>query len=219
MKKRKQTRKETPKVQPLEARTDNQRDYIRAVAENDVVLCSGPAGSGKSFIAAGLSAQHLHHNSISQIVITRPLVCAGRDIGSLPGEVNEKISPYLAPMEKNFRYFFGRGFYGHYFNDGKILYKPLELMRGDTFDDTYMILDEAQNCTQEQIKMFITRIGENSKVLINGDVRQSDIGNKSGLQKSMDQLREVEGVGVVGLTHSDIQRNGIIGRVLAAMEE
>lgn len=219
MKRRKQTNKETPKIQPLEARTDNQRDYIRAVAENEVVLCSGPAGSGKSFIAAGLSAQHLHHDNIEQIIITRPLVCAGKEIGSLPGEVSDKISPYLAPMEKNFQFFFGRGFYGHYFNDGKIQYKPLELMRGHTFDYSYMILDEAQNCTLEQIKMFITRIGEGSKVLINGDVRQSDIGNRSGLQRSMDMLREVEGVGVVGLTHSDIQRNGIIGRVLRAMEE
>ena len=219
MKRRKPTKKETPKIQPLEAKTDNQRDYIRAVAENDVVFCSGPAGCGKSFIAAGLAAQHLHNDNVAQIIVTRPLVCAGKEIGSLPGEISDKISPYLAPMAENFKFFFGRGFYGHYFNDGKIRYEPLEVMRGYTFDDSYMILDEAQNCTLEQIKMFITRIGEGSKVLINGDIKQSDIKSKSGLQKCMDLLSDVEGVGVVKLTYADIQRNRIIGRILQALEE
>ena len=177
------TRKEDnrPKVQKLEAKTPNQKEQIRSIIENDIVFCSGPSGSGKSFIAAGIAAEHLHRADIEQIIITRPLVCTGKDIGSLPGELGEKIAPYLLPMKENLKFFLGRSYYGHYDNDGQILYKPLEIMRGSTFHNAYMILDEAQNCTVEQIKMFITRMGKNSKVLINGDINQDDLRGRSGL--------------------------------------
>lgn len=207
-----------PRVQCVEAKTDNQKEYIRAIIENHVVFCTGPSGSGKSFVAAGIAAEHLHRGTVEQIIVTRPLVCTGKEIGSLPGELDEKIAPYLLPMKENLKFFLGRSYYGHYDNDGRIHYKPLEVMRGATFHNSYMILDEAQNCTVEQIKMFITRMGKNSKVLINGDTNQDDLKGRSGLRFCIDKLKQINGVGVCELTYEDIQRNDIIGRVLTALE-
>jgi|TARA_Y100000992_G_scaffold205222_1_gene140251 phosphate starvation-inducible PhoH-like protein len=205
------------KVKTLEAKTENQKEYIRSIIENDVVFCSGPSGSGKSYIAAGIASDHLHRGEIEQVLISRPLVCTGKEIGSLPGDLLEKIAPYLLPMQENFRHFLGRAYYGMYYNEGRIKYQPLEVMRGSTFHNTYMILDEAQNCTFEQIKMFITRMGQGSKVLINGDTKQCDL-SKSGLWDCIEKLKNVEGVGISTLTTQDIQRNGILGRILNAME-
>ena len=205
------------RITQLEAKTPNQKEYIRAIIENDIIICSGPSGTGKSFIPAGIAASHLHKNKTEQIVVTRPLVCTGKDIGSLPGELGEKIAPYLLPMQENLKYFLSQAYYGLYSNDGAIQYKPLEVMRGSTFHNSYMILDEAQNCTLEQIKMFITRMGENSKVIINGDINQNDLRGRSGLEICMDKLRNV-GVAVCHLGIEDIQRNGIIGDVLNALE-
>ena len=216
---RKQVKNERRRIVPIEAKTENQKDYIRDLVENDVIFCIGPSGSGKSFIAAGIAANKIFKNEIDQIIVTRPLVCAGKDIGSLPGELDDKIKPYLLPMEENLKYFLGRDYYGKLFNDRRIRYEPLELMRGATFNDSYMILDEAQNCTIEQIKMFITRMGKGSKVMINGDIRQTDIRNFSGLMNCVDRLEDVEGVAISRLYNEDIQRNGIIGRVLEALEE
>lgn len=207
------------RLKPLEAKTHNQKEYIRAIVENDVVFCTGPAGCGKSFISAGLSSRMLYDGLYEKIVVTRPLVCTGKDIGSLPGELLEKIAPYLTPMQENLRYFLGQDYYGLYINDGKIKYEPLEVMRGATFHNTIMILDEAQNCTLDQIKMFVTRMGENSKVLINGDVKQTDLRFKSGLSECIDKVRNVDGIAVCELSYSDIQRNGLIGRFLNAVEE
>ena len=217
---KRKTKKESAapqKVKTLEAKTENQKDYIRSIIENDVIFCSGPSGSGKSYIAAGIASDHLHRGEIDQVLISRPLVCTGKEIGSLPGDLLEKIAPYLLPMQENFRHFLGRAYYGMYYNEGRIKYQPLEVMRGSTFHNTYMILDEAQNCTFEQIKMFITRMGQGSKVLINGDTKQCDL-SKSGLWDCIDKLKEVEGVGISKLTTQDIQRNGILGRILNAME-
>ena len=207
------------KIVPLEAQTANQKDYIRTIIENDVIFCSGPSGSGKSFVASGVASEHLHTKKIEKIIVTRPLVCAGKDVGSLPGELFEKIAPYQGPMEENLKYFLTQAYYGLYSNEGKICYAPLETMRGATFHNAYMLLDEAQNCTFEQIKMFITRMGKDSKVLINGDVDQTDIRGKSGLQECIRRLSPIEGVGVCELTYSDIQRNGLLGRILQALEE
>ena len=218
-KSRKQQKNDRRRIVPITAKTINQKDYIRDIIENDVVFCTGPSGSGKSYIAAGIAANHIYRDEVEQIIVTRPLVCAGKDIGSLPGELDEKIKPYLLPMEENLKHFLGRDYYGKLFNDRRIRYEPLEVMRGATFHDSYMILDEAQNCTLDQIKMFITRMGDNSKVLINGDIRQTDIRKFSGLLECIDRLDGVEGVGISRLYYEDIQRNGIIGRVLEALEE
>lgn len=207
------------KVKSITAKTENQKDYIRAICDNDVVFCTGPSGSGKSFIAAGIAAEHLHRDNINRIIVTRPLVCTGKSIGHLPGDLMDKINPYVMPMQENFLHFLGRQYYGLYCNDQRIVYYPLEVMRGSTFHNAYMILDEAQNCDVEQIKMFITRMGEGSKVLINGDVKQTDLHEKSGLAYCIAKLQDVDGVGVCNMTYSDIQRNGIIGDILAALEE
>jgi phosphate starvation-inducible PhoH-like protein len=203
----------------VEPKTKNQQEYIRSIAENDIVFCTGPSGCGKSYIASGIASQKLHYDQIETIIITRPLVCTGKEIGSLPGELNEKIAPYLLPMQENLKHFLGRAFYGEYFNQKRIRYMPLEVMRGSTFNYSYMILDEAQNCSMEQIKMFITRMGEGSKVLINGDIKQTDIKSRSGLAECINRLYNIDGVGVCELTHQDIQRNGILGRVLTALEQ
>ena len=218
-KSRKQQKNDRRRIVPITAKTINQKDYIRDIIENDVVFCTGPSGSGKSYIAAGIAANHIYRDEVEQIIVTRPLVCAGKDIGSLPGELDEKIKPYLLPMEENLKHFLGRDYYGKLFNERRIRYEPLEIMRGATFHDAYMILDEARNCTLDQIKMFITRMGDNSKVLINGDIRQTDIRKFSGLLDCIDRLEGVEGVGISRLYYEDIQRNGIIGRVLEALEE
>ena len=218
-KSRKQQKNDRRRITPITAKTPNQKEYIRDIVENDVVFCTGPSGSGKSYIAAGIAANHIYKDDVEEIIVTRPLVCAGKDIGSLPGELDEKIKPYLLPMEENLKHFLGRDYYGKLFNEGRIRYEPLEVMRGATFHDAYMILDEAQNCTLDQIKMFITRMGENSKVLINGDIRQTDIKKFSGLLDCIERLEDVEGVGISRLYYEDIQRNGIIGRVLEALEE
>jgi phosphate starvation-inducible PhoH-like protein len=217
---RKKRPSRTPRhsIKTVEAKTENQRNYVLSIVENDVTLCCGPAGSGKSYIAAGIAAEHLWKDKIENIIITRPLVCAGKDIGSLPGELMEKINPYLIPMQENFKNFLGQAYYGHYCNERRIQFQPLEVMRGATYHNSYMILDEAQNCTLEQIKMFITRMGEGSKVIVNGDVKQTDIKNKSGLFECMSKLEDIEGVGVTKLDYVDIQRNGIIGKILSALE-
>jgi phosphate starvation-inducible PhoH-like protein len=203
----------------VEAKTENHKDYIQSILNNEITICVGPAGSGKSYIPAGMFAQYLHSGKYNQIIATRPLVCTGKDIGSLPGEMNEKIAPYLKPIEENFKNFFGPINYGRHFNDGRIRYEPLELMRGATFSNSLMILDEAQNCTLDQIKMFITRMGEHSKIVINGDLKQTDIRGLNGLNIIMSKLSSIAGIGICRLTVDDIQRNGILGQVLKALEE
>ena len=216
--KSKKTRNPYHDIIPLEAKTSNQKEYIGSIIENDVIFCSGPSGSGKSFIAAGVAAHHLYEKAIEQIIITRPLICTGKDIGSLPGELNEKIAPYLIPMQENFKYFLNHSYHRLHHREHKINYKPLEIMRGSTFHNSYMILDEAQNCTYDQIKMFVSRMGHNSKVLINGDTNQTDLKRNSGLEMCMDKLSGIDGVAICKLSYSDIQRNGIIGKILNALE-
>jgi phosphate starvation-inducible PhoH-like protein len=210
--------KQEPKQNVLVAKTENQKDYIRSIIENDIIFCTGPSGTGKSFIAAGVAAEHLIKDKIDTIIVTRPLVCTGKDIGSLPGELNEKIKPYLQPMEENLKYFLGRDKFGLYYNTRRIRFEPLETMRGSTFHNAYMILDEAQNCTLEQIKMFITRMGEKSKVMINGDTKQTDLYRGNGLTECIHKLSGISGIGICGLDYQDIQRNGILGAVLYALE-
>jgi len=217
--KKRQEERNPPKPNVLVAKTPNQKDYIRSIIENDITFCTGPSGTGKSFIAAGIAASMILKDDIDQIIVTRPLVCTGKDIGSLPGELGDKIKPYLAPMEENLKYFLQRDKFGYFFNCHRIRFEPLETMRGATFHNSIMILDEAQNCTLDQIKMFITRMGDHSTVIINGDAKQTDVRRYSGLYECMTRLETVEGVGVCRLGYEDIQRNGIIGRVLSALED
>jgi phosphate starvation-inducible PhoH-like protein len=207
-----------PKQNVLVAKTENQKEYIRSIIENHITFCTGPSGTGKSFIAAGIAAEHIMKDKIDSIIVTRPLVCTGKDIGSLPGELGDKIKPYLQPMEENLKYFLGRDKFGLYYNSRRIRFEPLETMRGSTFHNSYMILDEAQNCTLEQIKMFITRMGEHSKVMINGDTKQTDLYDTNGLNYCLSKLNQINGIGICKLDYHDIQRNGILGAVLFALE-
>jgi phosphate starvation-inducible PhoH-like protein len=215
-KKNKKKKEQENKV--LVAKTENQRNYIRSIIENDITFCTGPSGTGKSFIVSGIASEHLEKDQIESIIVTRPLVCTGKDIGSLPGELNEKIQPYLQPMQENLKYFLGRDKFGLYYNTRRIRFEPLETMRGSTFHNSYMILDEAQNCTLEQIKMFITRMGENSKVIINGDTKQTDLYKNDSLMYCIEKLKNIHGIGFCKLDYGDIQRNGILGAVLHALE-
>lgn len=206
-------------IRQVDGVTDNQKKYIKSILDNIITVCVGPAGSGKSYIAAGMFADLLHSGEYKQIIATRPLVCAGKDIGFLPGEMRDKIAPYLKPMEEHIKSFLGPSYYGFYFNEGKIRYEPLELMRGATFDNSLMILDEAQNTTLDQIIMFITRMGQDSKIVINGDIKQTDIKSKTGLETLANKISHIKGVGICKFTYEDIQRNGILGDILRALEE
>ena len=210
---------EEDKVKYLRAKTQNQKNYILSIVQNDITFCFGPSGTGKSFVAAGITAEHLNHQKTSQIIVTRPLVCAGKNLGSVPGEIEDKVKPYLKPMEENLKFFLGNKRFNRLLCEDIIKFEPLELMRGANFHDSYMILDEAQNCTLDQIKMFITRIGENSKVIINGDIKQTDLKDGSGLKICIEKLDGIDGVGICEFTHSDIQRNSIIRSILMALED
>lgn len=213
-----QTKPKRKLKRSLEAKGKNQTDYVLSIIKNDITFCSGPSGTGKSFISAGIAAQHLLKGKTKQLIVTRPLVSAGASLGAVPGDVQEKVRPYLKPMEENLRYFLGDENFDELLEEDLIRFEPLELMRGASYHDAYMILDEAQNCTLSQIKMFITRIGENSKVIINGDTDQTDLKRGSGLHICVERLKHLRAVGVCELTEDDIQRNPIIKSVLMALK-
>lgn len=225
MTKRKPTKGSTSKQAPpaprkvLKPKSKNQALYIKSMMDNDVTFCSGPAGSGKTALAVGLASQFLLEGRIEKIVITRPVVESGRGLGFLPGTLTEKILPYLIPIIEEMKLYLGPDVFGQSKGSNIIEMCPLEYMRGRNFHNTFMILDEAQNATFEQIKMFLTRIGMNSKAVINGDISQTDLDDRSegGLDDCMTRLATVEGVGVCKLFGSDIVRNKIIADILAVL--
>ena len=217
-------KKRDPQKDLVFAKTDNQAKYISSIIDNTVTICCGPAGSGKSYITSGLACQYLRDNKISKILISRPLVTVGRSVGFLPGSIDEKISPFNCIMEEHFQEFLSKEEYISARRAKEIFYMPLETMRGATYKDTYMILDEAQNFTMDQIKMFLTRVGYGSKVVINGDLGQTDIkrnyyNETSGLGEVMDRLEGLKDVGICELDHDDIQRHSIISPILRALEQ
>ena len=202
----------------LKAKTDNQQVYIDEMVDADVTFCSGPAGSGKTSVAVGLACEYLMEEKVKKIIITRPVVESGRGLGHLPGTLVEKINPYLVPIIEEMNMYLTPSRVENMRENGTIELCPLEYMRGRNFHECFMILDEAQNATFEQIKMFITRIGRTSKAVINGDLRQSDLGNTSGgLEKCMDTLELVEGVAVCELDYSDIIRSDVVARILKTL--
>lgn len=221
---RRQKQKPTPKRprrKPLKPKTDNQATYIREMSESDLTFCSGPAGSGKTNVAVGLACQYLLEQKIERIIITRPVVETGRGLGHLPGTLIEKINPYLVPILEEMNLYLTKMAVDSYISNDVIELCPLEYMRGRNFHNCFMILDEAQNATFEQIKMFITRIGRRSKAVINGDLHQSDLKDYTagGLRKCMDKLDGLDGVSVCELDYSDIVRSGIISKILLRLKE
>lgn len=189
------------------------------MSESDVTFCSGPAGSGKTAVAVGLACEYFLQNRVEKIIITRPVVEAGRGLGFLPGSLTEKIQPYLVPVVEEMKLYLGVETYNSARSTNQVEMCPLEYMRGRNFHNCFMILDEAQNATYEQIKMFITRIGIGSKAVINGDISQTDLPSicDGGLDSCMDRLEEVEGVAVCELSSEDIVRNGIISEILSKL--
>lgn len=204
----------------LKPKSINQENYIISMVENDVTICTGPAGSGKSSVAVGLACSWLLENKIEKIIITRPTVENGRGLGFLPGNKDEKIHPYLVPVLEEMEQYLGKMLLEKYRAIGTIEMCPLEYMRGRNFHHSFMILDEAQNATFEQIKMFLTRIGMYSTAVINGDADQSDlpISMRGGLEHVQKKLFGLQGVGTCELDASDIVRNPIIGRILERLK-
>jgi phosphate starvation-inducible PhoH-like protein len=207
-------------IKEFKAKTKGQANYIRTIIENDITFCHGLPGTGKTACAVGLAVQYLVRENVEKIVITRPIVAASiKPLGALPGGVKEKIDPYLMPIYDELESYLGKIKVSQLIRDGIIVIAPLELMRGANFHNAFIILDEAQNCTPAQLKMFVTRIGQNSKMVVNGDTEQCDLKkDESGaLSEFINKLSKVEGVGVAELTSADIQRSAIIGRILTAL--
>lgn len=204
----------------LKPKTRNQATYIKCMEHSDITICDGPAGSGKTAVAVGLACQYLQEGRVNKIVITRPIVESGKGLGYLPGNFQEKVHPYLVPILEEMNLYLSREKVQTLQDDGTIEICPLEYMRGRNFHQSFMILDEAQNATHEQMKMFATRMGRQSKCVINGDIEQSDLPHsmRGALEKWLETLSDIEGVSVVELDYSDIIRNDIIAKILSVLE-
>lgn len=205
----------------LKPRSENQKDYIRSIAENTITFCQGVAGSGKTHIAIGMAIEYLLDNKVKKIVITRPVVESGEKIGYLPGTAEEKLHPYLLPILDEVSYFIPMSLYSSLKLNNKIEIVPLGLMRGRNFHDSFIVADECQNASYEQLKMLLTRTGMNSKMVLTGDVSQSDLHKsvRGGFGDIMGTLTSTDGIGISMLEMSDIVRNPIIATILSKLEE
>ena len=217
--KKEETGQQTKRRKALKPKTKNQEDYVRAISANEVCFCTGPAGTGKTAVAVGLACDYLLDKRVEKIIVTRPVIESGRGLGFLPGTFEEKIHPYLVPVLEEMQYRLNTNRVQAYREEGRIEVVHLEYMRGRNFHNCFMILDEAQNATFEQLKMFITRIGWDSKAVINGDIDQTDLlaKDRGGLEEFLERLEDVVGVGMAELTDEDIIRNPIISKVLNAL--
>lgn len=198
------------RAKPLEAQTDRQADYISAIRSCTLVFGTGPAGTGKTFVATSLAAEELAKRNIKKILLTRPAQECGEKMGFLPGELDQKFEPYLRPFRDVLNRRLGAGFVDCALKNGKIEALPMAYMRGITFEDCWVLLDEAQNCTPVQMKMFLTRIGERCKVIVNGDLSQQDIPGESGLAHALQIAQGLPGVEEVHFTRDDIVRSGLV---------
>jgi len=207
------------KKTPLEARTTSQHKYISAIKNNCLTFGIGPAGTGKSYCAGALAAEALESGRIERIILTRPAVEAGENLGFLPGEVEDKFAVYIDAFRDILNERLGRGVVDYCLRHGRIVGAPLAYMRGKTFNNnTFVILDEAQNTTPTQMKMFLTRIGEDCKVVINGDIKQSDIRGANGLEDAIQRIQGLPGVHVHKFERSDIVRSGLVRHLLDRYE-
>ena len=204
----------------IRAKTKGQRLYINAMKRNDLVFGIGPAGTGKTFLAVVYAAKQLRKGTVKRIVLTRPAVEAGESLGFLPGDLKEKVDPYLRPLYDGLNTVLGREQTARFIERGTIEIAPLAYMRGRTLDDAFVILDEAQNTTHAQMKMFLTRLGFGSKMVVTGDQTQIDLpkGVKSGLKEAIKNLRGVKGINIMELDQSDVVRHPLVSKIIERYE-
>lgn len=206
------------KAEPLRALNQAQYDYIKSIENNVITFGVGPAGTGKTFCATSYAADLLAEKTIEKIIVCRPGVEVGRSWGALPGELREKYLPFIEPVLNILEKRLGKATVGYHEKRGNIEFKPLEYLRGATFDDSFVILDEAQNTTCQQMLMFLSRVGENTTLTINGDLQQKDIREKSGLHDAITRLERVAGIGMVQFDMDDCVRSGLALEILRAYQ-
>ena len=206
---------------PIRAKTLGQKRYIDAINNNDIVFGIGPAGTGKTYLAMAAAVRAFKSKEVNRIILTRPAVEAGENLGFLPGDLQNKVDPYLRPLYDALFEILGHDTYNNLFEKGLIEVAPLAYMRGRTLDSAFVILDEAQNTTNEQMKMFLTRLGYGSKTIITGDVTQIDLprGKQSGLKTVLRILAGVKGIGITYLNKNDIVRHPLVQRIIDAYEK
>lgn len=195
-----------------------QGEYLEAIKSNDIIFGIGSAGTGKTFIAASYAASELFHRRVSKVILTRPNVETGRGLGFLPGTLEEKYAPYLLPFDSIFTKSLGKGFYEYALKNKDIEPTPLGFLRGTTFEDCIVLLDEAQNCTKEEMKMILSRIGKNCKMIISGDTEQADI-EYSGLDDAVNRLHGISGVEIVEFLDEDIVRSAMCKQIIMAYRD
>ena len=211
----------TSKGKPIKPKTVGQRVYVENIKKNIINLGIGPAGTGKTYLAVACAVNTFKAKEISRIILTRPAIEAGEKLGFLPGDLQSKVDPYLRPLYDALFEMMGSDNYAKYTEKGLIEVAPLAYMRGRTLDDCFVILDEAQNTTPEQMKMFLTRIGFNTKAVITGDITQTDLpyGKKSGLKEAMSVLKDIEDISVTMLTTKDVVRHPLVQKIITAYEK
>ena len=211
----------THRGRPIRSKTLGQRAYVEAVRKHELTLAVGPAGTGKTYLAMAMAVVALKAKEVERIVLTRPAVEAGEKLGFLPGDMTQKVDPYLRPLYDALHELMGADSYQRLAERGTVEVAPLAFMRGRTLSDAFIILDEAQNATSEQMKMFLTRLGANSRCIVTGDVSQTDLpkDKKSGLVEAVNVLRNVEGVAIVELTARDVVRHELVQRIVQAYEK
>ena len=210
----------TAKGKPIKAKTLGQKRYVDAIKKNTITLGIGPAGTGKTYLAVAAAVAAFRDKQVNRIILTRPAVEAGERLGFLPGDLQSKVDPYLRPLYDALFEMLGAETYNKYLERGNIEVAPLAYMRGRTLDDSFIILDEAQNTSREQMKMFLTRLGFGSKIVITGDITQIDLpaDKVSGLREAMRVLKGVEDIAIMRLTESDVVRHALVQRIIKAYE-
>ena len=211
----------TAKGKPVKAKTLGQKQYVQAIMENTITLGIGPAGTGKTYLAVAAAVSAFRNKEVNRIILTRPAVEAGERLGFLPGDLQSKVDPYLRPLYDALFDMLGAETYNKYLERGNIEVAPLAYMRGRTLDDSFIILDEAQNTSREQMKMFLTRIGFGSRVVITGDVTQIDLPRDkvSGLKEAMRVLQGIDDIAICRLTGADVVRHELVQKIIEAYEK